>query len=151
VTEVGWTRSSSGPRIWAVVWEMGKSAAQNFRYYRTIWQMDWLFLAIQIAGLVLIIGLIAPIWYLASDKGHSPFLWCILALVLTPVVAILLLIAMPAKPRQTRPSEAVWQPVKKCPYCAETIWIEAKVCRFCGRDLVPKANMPDSSVPPTVG
>ncbi|MDR3457756.1 MAG: hypothetical protein P4N60_09950 [Verrucomicrobiae bacterium] len=45
-----------------------------------------------------------------------------------------------------RSSEAKEQlkknPVKKCPFCAETVKLEAKVCKHCGRDLEPVNSQP---------
>jgi len=79
-----------------------------------------------------LIFVVALGWLLASiavgatayNRNRSGFLWLLLAIFVSPLMAILLLIASPID-TQKRVS---------CQRCAEFIHYDAKVCPFCGVD-----------------
>jgi hypothetical protein len=78
--------------------------------------------------------LFAGVWVLlvigtgiaAHARGRDAFGWALLAVLLTPFLALLLLIAFPAQPRGG---------TRACPQCAERVARIAIVCRYCGYDL----------------
>jgi hypothetical protein len=87
----------------------------------------------------------------AGSRGRNGIGWFLLAFILSPLVAGLLIIALPSRrlampsgqPRlESEQGLIEWITTKKtrpraCPFCAEAIQPKATVCRHCGRDLPP--------------
>lgn len=77
----------------------------------------------------------------ASARGRSGFGWFLLSLVISPLIALILVLVMQNKaqatvPEASAPAVAANQPSeathKKCPACAEWILREASKCKHCG-------------------
>ncbi|MGH6624313.1 MAG: hypothetical protein ACREBN_10090 [Burkholderiaceae bacterium] len=79
----------------------------------------------------------------ASSRGRSGFGWFLLAVVISPLIALLLVLVMPKKVAAQPAAAAAPAPVViedrvKCPECAELVLREAKKCKHCGVALVPQ-------------
>jgi len=69
--------------------------------------------------------------YVAGQKGRSGLVWILISLLVSPVIALLALAAMPV----TRGDDDQMAP---CPYCAEDVKTDAVVCPHCRSSLDPK-------------
>lgn len=76
----------------------------------------------------LVVGLIA------SSRGRSGFGWFILACLISPLLAgIILLVSANRRSLAEKPNPTTHL---KCPDCKELILKDARVCRYCGCKLV---------------
>ncbi len=69
----------------------------------------------------------------ANTRGRSGIGWFFLAVITSPLIAGLLLLALPRK----EPDSSIHHE-KTCPQCAEQVKMEALVCHFCGYKFTPE-------------
>ncbi|WP_194469049.1 hypothetical protein [Bradyrhizobium sp. CCBAU 51753] len=76
----------------------------------------------------------------ANSRGRNGAGWFALAVIISPLLAFILLVAMPARTSNSGPTwmEKHEGKVRTCPFCAEYIQPKAIVCKHCGRDLLAK-------------
>jgi hypothetical protein len=86
--------------------------------------MEWFLLWF---GLAIVVGVAA------NTRGRNAAGWIFLAIVISPLLAGLLVLALPNL--KNDPSHTYGEPTKVCPYCAERILAAAVVCRHCKSDL----------------
>jgi hypothetical protein len=78
----------------------------------------------------------AAVGFYAMSKNRTAFGWFVVAVVISPLIAwVILLVLQPVK-KETGPY--AWD-LRACPHCAEKILRQAKVCKHCGRDVPPLA------------
>lgn len=76
----------------------------------------------------LVVGMIA------SSRGRSGFGWFLLACLISPLLALIILLVSASRGDQAeRPNPSTHV---KCPDCRELILKDARVCRYCGCKLV---------------
>jgi hypothetical protein len=81
----------------------------------------------------------------ASSRGRSGLGWWLLAMIISPVLALVLLVLLPslrAEAVATGHSIPTPDTHVKCPDCAELVLREARVCKHCGCKLVPQPVLP---------
>lgn len=89
---------------------------------------------------VLFLGIFAIIVaIIASNRGRSGFGWFLLSLLISPILAIILLVCLPKLNSSSIPDGVSPSTHVKCPDCAEFVKNEAKVCKHCGCKLIPAA------------
>jgi hypothetical protein len=81
-------------------------------------------------GFAIVVGIAA------AHRGRSGAGWLLLAVVISPLIAGLLVLALP-DPNKERQQRELQKNSRKCPLCAELVRREAIVCKHCGRDLPP--------------
>ena len=88
-----------------------------------------------IFGFWIVLSILVGIF--AGSKGLSGFGYFVLSLLLSPLIALIILLINQPK---TEDRALITGASKKCPYCAELIRAEARVCRYCQRELLPTSN-----------
>lgn len=108
------------------------------------WLLGWLVFSI-VAGIV------------AGARGRSGMGYFLLSMVLSPLVGLILAIALPSRQLTVQypgPGDVAAGARVPCPQCAEPIMAAAKVCRFCGFKLPTVDDTPpppDAPVTPRPG
>lgn len=76
----------------------------------------------------------------ASARGRSGFGYFLLAAVLSPLVGLVLALALPAKfqPVAADPDRPTPETHVRCPDCRELVRADARKCKHCGAALVPR-------------
>lgn len=80
--------------------------------------------------------------FLAGHRGRSGLNWFLLAMLLSPLIAVIALALMSNLKGQPSPDTHV-----KCPDCRELVLAEARVCKHCGAALKPQITAPATSQP----
>ena len=87
------------------------------------------------------IGLSVGVGMIANNRGRRNWLWLLLSLTLSPLLAFALLMLKPDLRVQDF-VETVSQSIEathvRCPHCAEYVLPEAKVCKYCKGQLTPQ-------------
>ena len=76
----------------------------------------------------------------ASGRGRSGFGFFLLSLILSPLIGLILVFALPAK---TGMRDEAGLPITpkthvRCPDCREFVRKEARKCKHCGTTLIPQ-------------
>ncbi|MGE3923880.1 MAG: hypothetical protein AB7G13_13215 [Lautropia sp.] len=108
---------------------------------------------------VLVVGWVGLVWLLsailvavaARHRGQSALAWLLLAVVLTPLLAALLLSLFPDRSEQrirqaARRGRNGW---RLCPSCGEAVRSEARRCRYCLFDLTRRVETAPAATPVT--
>lgn len=80
-------------------------------------------------GLALVVGIYA------ARRGRSGTGWFLLAVLVSPLIAGLLCLALGPKSTETAPSPDTHV---KCPDCRELVLRDARKCKHCGCSLTPQ-------------
>ena len=71
---------------------------------------------------------------LAGSRGRGSGNWFVLAMLISPLLAVIALALLPNLKGQPSPDSHV-----KCPDCRELVLIDARKCKHCGAALTPQA------------
>jgi hypothetical protein len=84
-------------------------------------------------ALVFWCGFAAAVGILAGNKGRNGFGWFVLALIISPLLAGILALAVSdlASEKSQRTGYV------ECPHCAEMVKAKARICPHCRLDLIP--------------
>ena len=82
------------------------------------------------------LGLSIAVGALAQGRGRNPVGWGLLAIVVSPVIALLFLIAAQNRAAPLVPLQHQMAATWRCPHCAEPVRVEAKLCPHC-RSALP--------------
>jgi hypothetical protein len=73
----------------------------------------------------------------ASARGRNGFGWFMLSLFITPLLAVLLVVAMPKREQEMELYGRDLLTKRKCPYCFSIMPATAPVCAACTRESAP--------------
>ncbi|MEN9420197.1 MAG: hypothetical protein RI988_3818 [Pseudomonadota bacterium] len=82
------------------------------------------------------IGLAVVVGVAATSRGRSGFGWFFLAVVISPLLAGLLVLALGR--RNQAPVGPTPETHVRCPDCRELVLRDAKRCKHCGITLIPQ-------------
>lgn len=71
----------------------------------------------------------------AQHRGRSGGGYGLLALLLSPLIAFLILLAIGPNHEGIESEAIASGNMRKCPYCAELVKAEARLCRYCHSEL----------------
>ena len=67
----------------------------------------------------------------AQHRGRSGGGWGLLALLLSPLIVFIILLAIGPSHEGIEADAIASGEMRKCPHCAELVKAEAKLCRYC--------------------
>lgn len=71
----------------------------------------------------------------AQHRGRSGGGWGLLALLLSPLLVFIILLAIGPNHEGIEADAIASGEMRKCPHCAELVKAEAKLCRYCHSEL----------------
>jgi hypothetical protein len=94
--------------------------------------MEYLFFWLLCSGVV---GIVAM-----HGRGRNGGGWFLLSLLISPLLALILVLCLPAQAKRLTRRQIVEQlehlkTLRECPFCAETVKLQAKVCKHCHSEL----------------
>ncbi len=80
---------------------------------------------------------------IASNRGRSGFGWFLLSLVLSPLICLILVLALGKTGAAAAPRDEAGQVITteshvRCPDCRELVRRDARKCKHCGTALTPQ-------------
>lgn len=92
--------------------------------------VGWVIFAVAVAIVAETRGRLAPVWFLVS-------------FVLSPLLGLVILLALPKMGKAARPKDAEGNVITdathvRCPDCRELVRNDARKCKHCGTALVPQ-------------
>lgn len=73
----------------------------------------------------------------AVARGRSGILWAMIALVASPLIALIALFALNDKTQDRHAREQERSEQRRCPYCDELIRKRASICKHCQQTVPP--------------
>lgn len=80
---------------------------------------------------------------IAGSRGRSGFGWFALSLFVSPILTLILVVALPSiKPNVDSSGQAITESTHvRCPDCRELVRADARKCKHCGTALTPVATL----------
>jgi hypothetical protein len=79
---------------------------------------------------------------IAGSRGRSGFGWFLLACIISPLLAVILVLALGSATKADSNAPTALTHVK-CPDCREFVLRDARKCKHCGASLVPQGPSPE--------